>query len=130
MKEVLKFLKDSEVYYIATNDNGTPRVRPFGTINLFEDKLYIQTSKVKSFSKQVSLNNKVEICALLQDRWIRIEANLIEDNRIEPKEKMLEAYPNLRSLYKASDSNNQVFYLKDATATIYGFSKIEKVIKF
>ena len=45
MKEVLEFLEKAEVYYLATCKNNKPYVRPFGTILLFEDKLYIQTSR-------------------------------------------------------------------------------------
>jgi len=62
MEEVLQFLKKCETYYLATVDGDQPRVRPFGTINIFENKLYIQTGKSKNVSKQIQANPKVEIC--------------------------------------------------------------------
>ena len=53
MKEVYDFLKECNVYYLATMDGNSPRVRPFGTIDIFEGKLYIQSGKVKDVSKQI-----------------------------------------------------------------------------
>ena len=130
MKTVYDFLKKCETYYIATVEDDQPRVRPFGTIDIFEDKLYIQTGKVKNVSKQMAENPKVEICAFDGSSWIRIEAVVVNDDRIEAKQHMLDNYPSLRQMYKADDDNTQVLYLKDATATFYSFGKEPKVVKF
>jgi uncharacterized pyridoxamine 5'-phosphate oxidase family protein len=131
MQEVYEFLKKCGTYYLATMDGDQPRVRPFGTIDLFEGKLYIQTGKKKSVSKQMMTNPKIEICAMSPDgKWIRVEATAVEDDRMEPQQHMLDAYPNLKGMYAAGDGNNQVFYLKDATATISSFMGEPKVIKF
>ena len=130
MQEVYEFLKKCGTYYLATVDGDQPRVRPFGTYLIFEDKLYIQTGKVKDVSKQMIANPKIEICAFSGDAWIRIEAKAIEDDRIEPKQAMLDAYPQLQAMYKADDDNTQVLYLKDATATFASFGGEPKVVKF
>jgi len=130
MKEVYEFLKRCETYYIATVDGDQPRVRPFGTVLIFEDKLYIQTGKVKNVSKQIMKNPKIEICAFSGDKWVRVEAIAVEDDRTEPKQKMLDAYPRLKSMYSADDDNTQVLYLKDATATFYSFGEEPEVVKF
>ena len=130
METVYDFLKKCETYYLATVENDQPRVRPFGTIDLFEDKIYIQTGKVKNVSKQMAKNPKVEICAFDGSSWIRIEATVVNDDRIEAKQHMLDNYPSLRQMYKADDNNTQVLYLKDATATFYSFGKEPKVVKF
>ena len=63
MERIVKFLKDAEVYYLATVEGDQPRVRPFGTAHIFEGRLYIQTGKVKDVSKQLMANAKAEICA-------------------------------------------------------------------
>ena len=118
MEEIYEFLKKCETYYIATIEGDQPRVRPFGTVDIFQGKLYIQTGKVKNVSKQMMVNPKIEICAFYEGKWVRIEAKAIEDDRIEAKQHMLDAYPSLQAMYKADDGNTQVFYLKDATATI------------
>ena len=130
MKTVYDFLKKCQTYYLATVENDQPRVRPFGTIDLFEDKLYIQTGKVKNVSKQMAKNPKVEICAFDGNTWIRIEATVVNDDRIEAKQHMLDNYPSLQKMYKADDNNTQVLYLKDATATFYSFTQEPKVVKF
>ncbi len=130
MQEVYEFLKKSGTYYLATVDGDQPRVRPFGTVHIFKDKLYIQTGKVKDVSKQMMKNPKIEICAMNGGEWIRIQAIAVEDDRVEAKQSMLDAYPNLKSRYSATDDNTQVLYLKDATATIASFTREPKVIKF
>lgn len=130
MQEVCEFLKNAKTYYLATVDGDQPRVRPFGTAHIFEDKLYIQTGKSKEVSKQMLKNPKVEICAMNGGQWIRIQADAIEDDRLEAKQSMLEAYPSLKSRYSAEDANTQVLYLKDAVATISSFAGDPKVIKF
>ena len=130
MEEVYEFLNECGVYYLATVDGDQPRVRPFGTVLIFEDKLYIQTGKVKNVSKQMIANPKIEICAFSGDTWIRIEAKVVEDDRIEAKQAMLDAYPQLQQMYSADDENTQVLYLKDATATFSSFGGEPKVIKF
>ena len=130
MKRVHDFLKKAGVYYLATVEGDQPRVRPFGTINEFEGKLYIQTGKIKPTSKQLAANPKVEICAFTDGTWIRIACELIEDDRFEAKKSMLDAYPNLRHMYDENDGNTQVFYMKNATATISSFGGAPVVIAF
>ena len=130
MQEVYEFLKKCGAYYLATTEGNQPRVRPFGTYLIFENKLYIQTGKSKNVSKQMKANPKIEICAFSGDTWIRISATAVNDDRIEPKKAMLEAYPQLQAMYKADDPNTQVLYLKDATATFASFGGEPKVVKF
>jgi len=130
MQTVNDFLKKAGTYYLATTDGDQPRVRPFGTINLFEGKLYIQTGKKKDVVKQIIANPKVELSAFDGETWIRIAATLVEDNRAEVQESMLEAYPQLKGMYAVNDGNNMVFYLKDATATFYAFGGEPKVVRF
>lgn len=130
MQEVYEFLKACGTYYLATVEGDQPRVRPFGTIDIFEDKLYIQTGKVKDVSKEMQANPKVEICAFDGQKWIRVAGEVVRDDRVEAKKHMLDSYPNLQALYHADDDNTEVLYLKNATATIYSFTEEPKVIKF
>ncbi|MCR5669994.1 MAG: pyridoxamine 5'-phosphate oxidase family protein [Butyrivibrio sp.] len=130
MERVAKFLKEAQTYYLATVEGDQPRVRPFGTANIFEGKLYIQTGKVKDVSKQIHKNPKVEICAFKDGQWLRVAATLVEDDRIEAKQAMLDAYPSLQGMYKADDGNTEVFYLKDATATFSSFTSAPEVVSF
>ena len=130
MQKVVDFLKEAETYYLATVDGDQPRVRPFGTVNVFEGKLYIQTGKVKDVSKQIHANPKVEICAFKNGEWLRVAGRLVEDDRREARQSMLDAYPNLRGMYSEDDGNSEVFYLKNATATYSSFTKAPEVETF
>ena len=131
IQKIYDFLKSVGTYYLANLDNGQPRVRPFGNVDVFEGKLYIQTGKVKHVSKEMQENPKIEICALDgETKWLRISATVVRDERVEAKKHMLDNYPNLQAMYSAEDDNTEVLYLKDATATITEFGKEPKVIKF
>ena len=130
MKRVYEFLKKAGVYYLATVEGDQPRVRPFGTINEFEGKLYIQTGKVKPTSHQLAANPKAEICAFYDGAWIRVACELIEDDRFEAKKSMLDAYPNLRGMYNENDGNTQVFYMQNATAIFCAFGKASETVEF
>ena len=130
MERVEKFLKEAETYYLATVEGDQPRVRPFGTAHIFEGKLYIQTGKVKDVSKQLHANPKAEICAFKNGEWLRVAGELVEDDRIEARQSMLDAYPSLQKMYKADDGNTEVFYFKNATATFSAFTHEPEVVKF
>lgn len=130
MDKVLKFLKDVETYYLATVEGDQPRVRPFGTVHVFEGKLYIQTGKVKDVSKQLHQNPKAEICAFKNGEWLRVSGKLIEDDRTEARQSMLDAYPSLQKMYKADYGNTEVFYFENATAIFSSFIHEPEIIEF
>lgn len=130
MEKICNFLKEAGVYYLATVEGDQPRVRPFGTAHIFEGKLYIQTGKVKPVSRQLAANPKAEICAFKDGTWIRIEGELVNDDRVEAKKSMLDAYPNLRGMYDENDDNTQVLYFASGVATFKSFGGPEEVITF
>ena len=130
MQRVCGFLKSAGVYYLATVEGDTPRVRPFGTVNIFEGKLYIQTGKVKPVSHQLAANPKAEICAFKDGKWLRLSGELVEDDRVEAKKSMLDAYPDLRGMYDENDDNTEVLYFKNATATFSAFGAAPETITF
>ena len=130
MKEIQEFLKECGVYYLATIEDDQPRVRPFGTIEIFEDKLYIQTGKKKNVSKQIQNNPKVEICGMKDGKWIRVSGKLVRDERIEAKKYMLDKNPELKKMYSAEDDNTEVLYFESGTAVISSFTEMPKIIKF
>lgn len=130
MHEVYEFLKAAGVYYLATMDGDQPRVRPFGTIDLYEDRLYIQTGKSKDVANQLKQNPKIEISAMLEGRWIRLEAEAILDDNIEAQIHMLDNYPNLKAMYTPGDGNTEVYYLRNASAAICSFTDEPEVYQF
>ena len=130
MKKLYDFIKKCGTYYLATVDGDQPRVRPFGTILLFEDKLYIQTGKSKDVSKQIQANPKAEICCFAEGTWLRVAGELVRDERKEVKKAMLDDYPELRGMYSEDDDNTEVLYFKNATATFSSFTAAPEVINF
>ena len=131
MQEVYEFLKAAETYYLATAEGDQPRVRPFGTYVLFEDKLYIQTGKAKPVSKQIAANPKVEICAFNGEQWLRIAAEAVADERLEVKEAALEQFPQLKDMGYAVDNDTMnVLCLTNAKATFEGFTGVVKTVEF
>ena len=130
MERVCKFLKDAGTYYLATVEGDQPRVRPFGTAHIFEGRLYIQTGKIKPVSRQLLANPKAEICAFHNGTWLRVAGELVEDDRVEARKSMLDAYPSLRKMYDENDGNTQVFYFKNATATFSSFTSAPETIEF
>lgn len=119
MKEVLEFIKSCGVYYLATTEGDQPRVRPFGTAEEFEGKLYIQTGKKKDCYRQLLENPNAEICCFKDGRWLRLKGKLIPDDRTEAKKDMLDKNPSLRSMYDENDDNTIVLYFEDGEATFY-----------
>ena len=130
MKEVQEFLKKCGVYYLATIDGDKPRVRPFGTAEIFEDHLYIQTGKKKDVYKQIEKNPNVELSGFVDGKWIRVEGNLVLDDRVEAKKDMLDKNPELRGMYNENDDNTAVLYFESGKATISSFTEAPRVIEF
>ena len=130
MERVCQFLKTAGVYYLATVEGDQPRVRPFGTAHIFEGKLYIQTGKVKPTSRQLAENPRAEICAFHNGAWVRVAGELVEDDRVEARKSMLDAYPNLRNMYDENDGNTQVLYFKNAVATFSSFGAPSETVEF
>ena len=130
MHEVYEFLKQCNVYYLATVEGDQPRVRPFGTVDIFEDKLYIQTGRKKPVAHQMKANPKVELSGMAEGKWIRITAEAVLDERIAPQEHMLAAYPSLQAMYQPGDGNTEVYWLRNATAQICSFTEPAKIMQF
>ena len=130
MNEIYEFLKAAGTYYLATLEGDQPRVRPFGTVELFEGKLYIQTGKVKPVSRQLHANPKAELCAFRDGKWLRVSGELVPDERVEAKKHMLDAYPSLRAMYDENDGNTEVLYFTPGSATFSSFTEAPRTIEF
>ncbi len=130
MDEVLEFLKKAGVWYLATDDDGQPHVRPFGSQMIYKEKLYFQTGLKKEVAKQLLKNPKIEISAMAGDEWIRITAEAVYDPSIQAQKAMLDTMPSLKKMYAAGDGNTAVFYLKNASAIFCSFTKESRIIKF
>lgn len=130
MKEIYEYLKNAGVFYVATNEDGQPRVRPFGAVSIYDDKLYIITGNQKNVYQQMKKNPKIEISGMVGGTWIRLDCDVVEDDRREAKVQMLEENESLKGMYNPDDGVMAVFYLANATAAICSFTDAPKVITF
>ena len=130
MHEVYEFLKAAGTYYLATVENGQPRVRPFGTIDIYDGRLYIQTGKCKAVADQLKANPKIELSAMHEGRWIRLAAEAVLDDNIEAQVHMLDNYPTLKGMYTPGDGNTEVYFLQNVTAAICSFTAEPEVYEF
>ena len=130
MESVYSFIKKCETYYLATCEGDQARVRPFGTIDLYDGKLYIQTGKAKDVSKQLHLNGKCELCCFDGSTWLRVCGTLVEDDNVLARKHMLDAYPMLRNMYYENDGNTEVFYFASGVATFSSFTEAPKVVEW
>lgn len=123
MEEVFNFLKKCGTYYLATAEGDQPRVRPFGSLNLYEGRIYFQTGKVKNVAHQLKADGKIEISGMADEAWIRLtgEAVLHEDEKAQ--QAMLDANPGLDKMYAVGDGNIEVYYIKNAKADICSFTE-------
>ena len=130
IEKVYNFLNGAGTYYLATVEGDQPRVRPFGTVMLFDGKIYIQTGKIKPVSQQLSVNPKAEICAFKNGAWIRVSGELVNDDDRAAKVAMLDKYPEIKGMYSADDGNTQVLYFKNATAVFSSFGAAPETVEF
>lgn len=130
MEKICQFLDKVQTYYLATVEGDQPRVRPFGTILLWDGKLYIQSGKTKAVAKQIAVNPKVELSAWDGEKWLRLSGELEEDDRVEVKKAMLEKMPHLRNMYNEEDGNMLMFYFKNATAVFDSFTGEKETFEF
>ncbi len=130
MNKATEYLKSCGTFYLATDEEGQPHVRPFGAVCEFEGKLYIVTNSQKKVYNQLKKNGKVEICGMHKGTWIRVEGEVNEDTRREARVAMMDANTAaLSSMYTVDDNLMTVFYFEHGTATIYSFTADPEVIE-
>ena len=117
-QKIYELMNSNLGFYLATMDGDQPRVRGMMLFKADKDGIIFHTASTKDVYKQLQKNPKAELCAFKDGAWIRIACELVEDDRVEARKSMLDAYPNLRRMYDENDGNTQVFYMKNATATI------------
>lgn len=122
MNKKVEELKKVKIFYVATIDNDQPRVRPFSSVSEFEGNAYLCTGKQKEIYKQISKNPKVELSGMYDGgSWLRVSATLVEDDRIEAQEAVLNDPTGPSQLYTAGDNKFVVYRLTDVKAFKYNF---------
>jgi uncharacterized pyridoxamine 5'-phosphate oxidase family protein len=130
MQRVVDLIREAGVFHIATIDGDQPRVRPFGLIMLFEDKLYFTTANRKNFYRQLQKNPNVEISAMIdEDRWIRLEGKAVFDGNLAAKKHAFGIFPNFQQMYQTPENPIfEVFHLDGPSATLYSMTGTQKIL--
>lgn len=130
MNKAIEYLKSCGTFYLATDEDGQPHVRPFGAVCEFEGKLYFVTNNQKKVYRQMKANGRVEICGMHKGTWIRVEGEVREDTRREARVAMMnDNEAALSSMYTVDDNLMTVFYFEHGTATVYSFTAEPEVIE-
>ncbi len=129
INKVFEFLQNAGTFYLATVEGDQPRVRPYGAMLLFEGKIYIMAFGQTNATRQIAANQKAEICAF-KGETLRIECKLVEDNRPEVGEALVNKMPVLKPALGEKGENGVMYYLTDATATFFKMMDAEETIKF
>lgn len=130
MKEVFDFLKRCGVYYLATVEGEQPHVRPFTSLNYYNDRIYFQTGKVKPVAHQLKANHKIEISGMAKGSWLRLTGEAVLDESEAAQQSMLDANPGLDKMYAVGDGNIEVYYIQNAKADICSFTDAPKHFEF
>lgn len=129
MEEILKFLKECGTFYLATVDVDQPRVRPMGFAGNRDGKLSFGTSNKKEMFKQMKANPKIEICASMNGKWLRIYGKVGFNPDKSAREQAIETVPFLKDKYSADDGIFEIFYLEEGTAVFNDMQGGRKEIK-
>jgi uncharacterized pyridoxamine 5'-phosphate oxidase family protein len=120
MQEVVNFLIENPMGFLATLENGEPRVRPWGFIFEEKGKFYFCTSSTKDVYRQLTANPSVEF-STRNDKfvWVRLRGKITFTEDLKIKEKILAQNDLVKSIYKsAGNPVFKAFYLDHGTAVI------------
>jgi uncharacterized pyridoxamine 5'-phosphate oxidase family protein len=128
MNEILKFITDAGIFYIATVEGDKPRVRPFAFAMDYQGKIYFCTSNQKNVYHQLKSNPQFEACTMSKGRqWMRLNGKAVFDSNTDAKAKAFEVMPGLAKIYKSEEF--EVFYVDDGEATFYSMKDEPRTIK-
>ena len=128
-KRIVNILNQTKTFFFATVEGDQPRVRPYNVAVEFEDKVYFYTNNHTQAFKQIAENPKIELCApISEERWLRVSGKVVYDYRPEVKKAVLDAHPELRTMYTEDDKIFEVFYLSNMAATIHSLHQEPEVI--
>lgn len=129
MEEIVEFFRKSGMFFIATVEEEQPRVRPFGGLMKYSNKLYFNTNSTKKVYNQMMNNPKVELCAFNKGTWVRLEGEVVRETTEELKEIMFKEQPGVRKMYEGKEDLFEVFSIKNMVARKTSYSG-EKIINF
>lgn len=120
MSQTVDFLHKCGVFYLATEDNGKPQVRPINSVLAFEGKVYFETSSNKNIYHQMQKNPHVAISGMADGKWIRLSGKAVFDHNEKVIDTMFETFPSLKDVYTREEF--EVYYLDNMKARVDSFT--------
>ncbi len=130
MDELMKFLKENPVFYMATTDGYLPRVRPMGFCMVYNGHLCLAVGRDKAMYDQLLNNTNLEIC-VANDRgeWVRVQGTVDFDDSPEAKAAAFKVMPQLADLYNEESGREfTIVYLDHISARLFSMSGAMKVL--
>ena len=128
-KKNYDFLEKAGTFYLAPVEGDQPRVRPYGAMLFYEEKIYIMAFGKTNATRQIAENQKAEICAF-KGQTLRIECKLVEDNRPEVGKALIDKMPVLKDALGENCENGVMYYLKDAKADFFKMMELVETVTF
>ena len=125
MNEVVKFLNENPVQYLATVGlDDKPKVRPFQFMLEKEGKLYFCTNNQKNVYKQLKKSPYIEVTTSSPTfAWIRLSGKAVFSDDMEIKKAIIESNELVKSQYQTADNPIfEIFHLEEAKAVLTDFS--------
>lgn len=119
MIDIVQFIKEAGMFFLATSENGQPKQRPFGGVTKLNGRIYFDTNTEKAVYKQMVANPQISICAFSKGRWLRIEGQAVPDHSRETLEAITSQNPMLKKLWEKEGETFTSLYLADATAELH-----------
>ena len=121
-KEILDFIKENRLCFVATVEGNKPRVRAMDTYRADENGIIYYTNKQKDVYKQIVKNAEVEICYHdpKKTTTIRVSGRMETVEDLELKKEIMETLPFLKEVYeKENYVNMAVCRLKNGKAYVF-----------
>ena len=121
MPSIMECLDQAGVFFLATTQDGKPRLRPISDHFLLDGRLMFCTGSQKAVCRQMRANPWVEISALAGDHWLRYSGRVVFETDPKYEAWWLENNPEARGIYNEETGWHVLFYhLEDAVALLLG----------
>ena len=116
-KEILAFISDNNIGYLATSENNLPYVRGMDTFRADENGLIFYTDKSKNVCRQMIKNPDVEVCYYADGLQVRVRGRVEMTEDIKIKKEIVAARPFYGEMTEEDYKAMAVFRLKGKATT-------------
>jgi uncharacterized pyridoxamine 5'-phosphate oxidase family protein len=116
-KEILKFIAENPISFMATIEGKAARVRAMDTFRADEGGLIFYTDKSKNVCKQIMKTPEIEVCYFAKGLQVRVRGKAVLDEDIKLKKEIVAARPFYGDMTDEDYQAMAVFRLKGKATT-------------